>query len=135
MGNGTYAGRHDNSHLWDPQCEETHEGSLQPYTSELLPPCLAWLNRIGWCVVAWIPLIPLIHLLHLKLWRKNCCYLLVIPSLNLRHRKSFVLHPKPLMCVLIEFLNYIPELQSFVLVDISIVLCDILLYSVLKKHP
>lgn len=69
-GDGTYAGRRDNSHLRDPQCQETHEGSLKPYTSELLPPCLAWLNRIGWCVVAWIPLIPLIHLLHLKLWRK-----------------------------------------------------------------
>ena len=100
----TRAGRHDNSHLRDPRCQETHEGSLEPYTSELLPPCLAWLNRIGWCVVAWIPLIPLIHLLHLKLWRKDCCYLpVVIPSLNLRHRKSFTLHPKPLLCVPIEF--------------------------------
>ncbi len=69
-GDGPCAGSHDNSHLKDPQCQETHEGSLKPYTSELLLPCLAWFNRIGWCVVAWIPLIPLIHLLHLKLWRK-----------------------------------------------------------------
>lgn len=70
-GDGTYAGRRDNSHQRDPQCQETHEGSLKPYTFELLPPCMAWLNRIGCCVVAWIPLIPLIHLLHLKLWRKD----------------------------------------------------------------
>lgn len=68
-------------HLKVPWCRESHKRWLKPCTSELPPPRLVWFNRIGWCAAAWISLIPLIHLEHLRLWRKDCCYLpLVIPS-------------------------------------------------------
>lgn len=104
-GDGSYAGRHDKSHLRHPLCQETHEGSLKPYTSELLQPCLAWLNRIGWCFVTWIPLIPLIHLLHLKLWRKDIHYGELLVSLAgypfFKPGSEENLHIiKPLVCIL-----------------------------------
>lgn len=98
----------------DSQCQQNpHWTTGAMYIGSSTTLCLAWFNRIGWCAVAWIPLIPFIPLPHLKLRRKNHCYLLsVIPSLNLQHWKSGPLQPKPLMCVLMGFLLHLTVLHS-----------------------
>lgn len=126
----------EGTYKWEMACTQaamitTSEGSLVSgdslgmteamYICTLQPLCLACLNRIGWCAVAWIPLILLIHLMHLKLWRRDCCYLLlVIPSLNLRQRKSSILHPKPLMCVLCDLCLHSIAQTTFLLYRIAL---------------